>query len=198
MKNNCILITSHLNSKHKIDVALEQLNLIKSVSNLPIIFSSNYPIPKDIQKISNYSYYDKRNELTDFRMLFFWDLLQKDDTMGTEAKLMTRVVDHGFAHLNLMKRGGEFCKMLGYDYMYHFNYDVFLTKDNLETYIKYCEDKNNVFFEFKRFDDADSIDISDGDVGLHTRIFYTHIDNFNETIQKGLSKYPEVDIKHDR
>ena len=56
MKNNCILITSHLNSKHKIDVALEQLNLIKSVSNLPIIFSSNYPIPKDIQKISNYSY----------------------------------------------------------------------------------------------------------------------------------------------
>ena len=198
-KKDCILITSHLNNKIKVDVALEQIELLRNCTDLPIIFVGNFPIPRSIQRVVDMAYYDKRNEMITQRLLLFWDLLQPDDTLGSQAKLMTRVRDHGAAHLHQIRRGAKFCESNGYTHMFHFNYDVFMSEEDMKCYIDYCKNENNLLFEFKRFNDHDVIEDPDcGHIGSHTRIFYVNIDDYVSAIDKELFVYPKTDIPHDK
>ena len=56
--------------------------------------------------------------------------------------------DHGVAHINQMLKGMKLCKSLGYKKVFHLNYDVFFTEENLNKFISIGETKKNIFVDF--------------------------------------------------
>lgn len=80
MNDTCIVLCGWINNKEKEDNLVELINKIRSLCDYPIIFSTHYPLNKEIQKKIDYYIYDKNNNIltieeyikmgTEFR--FFW------------------------------------------------------------------------------------------------------------------------------
>lgn len=127
--NPCILITSHLNNSDKVEVAH---NLVDSLQDkgLPIIFVGNFPIPQELQQKVDYTLNVKENPVAN-RSIVWWEVHDNFlNSQDTPIALHRIVWDYGYAHLHQSIKGFKLCQSLGYDYVYHFNYDVEITNDN--------------------------------------------------------------------
>lgn len=181
----CFLITSHLSHNKLINVASEQLDLLNRIG-LPIIFVGNYPIPKDIQLKTHYTLYDKDNPTID-RILLLWDSFSTDPILGKDIMAYRTNTDHGVAHLTQMLTGMKFCNALGYDKVFHLNYDVSFTPDNLNKFISIGDCKKNIFIDFYGEQDGDTM-VEDS-LGIKTTIFMINPNDFINIIEKNLHLY---------
>jgi len=122
MKSSCILVSSHLNSLEKEEIALKTLTSLKE-SGLPIILVGNFPINTSLQEIADYTLHVKENPKVNRFMVI---------QNGGKRKTLP---DHGFAHLHQISKGFYLCEALDYTYVYHFNYDVNIDKENLTKFL---------------------------------------------------------------
>lgn len=136
--NSCILITSHLNTDIKHNIALDLVKYLSFNTDLPIIFVGNFPIDKTIQEHTEYTLYLKNNPTTRYKREITWN----NNTSW----------DYAYAHQVQMIEGFNICKSKGYDYVYHFNYDVSLDKNNLHKFL--YEGKEGKFIYFPWGPDA--------------------------------------------
>ena len=118
MLNSCILITSHLNSPDKEQIALGLIDFLKD-KNLPIIFVGNYKIPESIQEKVDWVFYTKENPSIN-RHMHVWHQLPFDPKFKTNIAYK----DYGYAHLLQTYRGFKLADNLGYDHVIHINYDM--------------------------------------------------------------------------
>jgi len=135
---SCILFTSHLNTPEKIDTAHMAVSNIKKETDLPIIFTGNYPIPISIQQQVNYSLYTDKNPIA------------KKPRIVSCGDAHT--IDYGFANFTQILLGMEFCKSLGFDYAHQLNYDVFLEDGEYDRLIE--KSKNGDFLYYPWGDDG--------------------------------------------
>jgi len=176
--NSCILIISHLNEQFRIDTAINQIKLIRKNTDLPIVHVGNFPIPKEVQELCNYTFYDERNYLLE-EPLVYWSLLGDDDILGKNIKLTKfGQFNHGFAVVFLILSGIKFCEMLGFNHVFQMHYDSFMDDQDFKYFLDKCESKN-VFFEFRE----KSSEKSDY---FTSAIFAVNIDDFKSTIEEDL------------
>lgn len=135
--NPCILITSHLNSQHKTDIALKFIEFLKTKS-LPIVVAGNFPIPIEVQKEVNHSLFINENPMVN-RISYAWKHLPSN-AFGEGLRGITSNVDYGYAHLHQTLSGFKLCQSLGYDYVYHLNYDASLTDEEYDKMLNTTKD----------------------------------------------------------
>jgi hypothetical protein len=160
--NSCILITSHLNTPKKIKAAEEALHNLKEKTDLPIIFMGNYPIPVSIQHLVNYSLYTDDNRKA-----------KSPRYLNYKGK---RIWDYGYPHLVQMLNGMIFIKVLGFEYVHHFNYDVILEEGEYEKLVEKGKDGEFLYYAW-------------GNDGISTCIFSIKPDMFIDVIGKYLHYY---------
>jgi len=177
--NPVILITSHLDTKEKIKVASEQIRKFKEYTNIPLIHASNYPIDHDIQRLSDYNF-SKENEISN-RYSIMWNSINIGDKEGI-LKLIKKVPDYGYSHLELMLAGFKVGKSLGFNYIYHLNYDASLKKKDFDIFIQNGKDSNPMFYKYN---------LVNNDIRVTTILFSIPTDDFINALDKKLPLYKE-------
>lgn len=145
--NTCILITSHLSEPYKEQVALELLDFL-SDKNLPIIFVGNYPLSQKIQSKSDYTLNIKENP-RGTRFTIAWYQIPSN-VLDMDCKLVKVTADYGLAHLHQTLIGFKFCKSIGYDYVYHLNYDMDFQPEAFDKFIHKGKLGEPLFFNWGR------------------------------------------------
>jgi len=141
--NSCILITSHLNSSHKIEIALNLIQSLKDKS-LPIVVVGNFPIPTEVQKEVTHSLFVNENPMVN-RISFAWKHLPPN-ALGENLRGITSNTDYGYAHLHQTLKGYKLCQSLGYDYVYHLNYDASITDEEYNKMITTTQEYTPMVF----------------------------------------------------
>lgn len=137
----CILITSHLNNERKINAAKSLLTYL-SDKGMTIILIGNHAIPYEFQDMCSWVIYGDENPK--FNRYYTAHSFIWFEKYNKTLKLSVNVDDHGFAHLLLMYRGFKFANDLGFDYVYHLNYDVKFMEDGWRILNDMIGDNNNV------------------------------------------------------
>jgi hypothetical protein len=142
--NSCVLITSHLNNQAKIDEALKLIEFLQD-KDLPIIFAGNFPIPASIQEKIEWALYTKENPRIS-RDSYTWHHLPD---LGFNQKLCswTRCQDYGYAHLFQAYRGFKLAESLGYEHVFHINYDINLNLDFWESLLNKTSKFPNIVYK---------------------------------------------------
>jgi hypothetical protein len=149
--NSCILITSHLNDPYKEKVALELLDFLQD-QELPLIFVGNSPFSKKIQSKSDYTLNIKENP-RGTRFTTAWYQIPSN-VLDMECRLNKSSADYGLAHLHQTLIGFKFCKSIGYDYVYHLNYDMDLQPEAFNEFIHKGKLGEPLFFNWGREENA--------------------------------------------
>lgn len=150
------IVTSHLNSQSKIEIAIELLLKLKEQGR-KIIMVGNYPFTKEVVEQCDYCFYVRENPIAGFYRVFH----SVDARFNINRKYTISVVeDYGPAHMLLMKRGFEIARNLGISEAIHLNYDVDPNSEILNTIDEYqgntvfdahenAETINTTFFKFE-------------------------------------------------
>lgn len=171
MNKRCVLISSHLNTNEKINIALNTVNFLKE-KNIPVIFTGNYYIPEEIQKNCDWSFYTKENPTIN-RGMNSWYTTPNVETFGRKLKVNYISHDYGYAHLLQIYRGFNLAKSLNYDYVIYLNYDIILTEENWNTIEKLTEDNRNLVHGRYSYTEHGETIIIDNEVEAHIFCFKT-------------------------
>lgn len=174
--NKCILITSHLDNDKKINSAKSLLNYL-SDKGLPIIFIGNHKIPYEFQDICSWVIYGDENP--HFDRYYIPQSTIWLNRYGGELKLNVKVIDHGFAHLLLMYRGFRFAHTLGFDYVYHLNYDIEFLEDGWGILNNMIGPGNNIVKSWQ-----------DEHLGYETNLFCFRLNELILCFDEHLRNYP--------
>ncbi len=140
-----------MNEPYKEQVALELLDFL-SDKNLPIVFVGNYPLSQKIQSKSDYTLNIKENP-RGTRSTIAWYQIHPS-TLGMDCRLVRLEADYGVAHLHQTLIGFKFCKSIGYDYVYHLNYDMDLQPEAFDKFIHKGKLGEPLFFNWGREENA--------------------------------------------
>jgi len=173
--NSVILITSHLNSDEKINVITKHIKELKKNVKLPIIHATNYYVDHEIQNMFDYTII-KKNEKS-VRYCIAWDFVNINNN---HYKLIKKANDHGFSHIDLMLFGFRFCKSLGFNYVYHLNYDVELSDESLNKFLSNGNDQKNKFYKYN---------LINNDVRITNNLFSINTDEFINAVTPKLELY---------
>lgn len=172
-----ILVTSHLNSKEKIDVIKETISKYKKYTNIPFIHASNYIVDQEIQKLFDYTVI-KENAKSN-RMVMAWGIVDIDNK---PYKLIKKASDYGFSHLDLMLYAFKICKSLDFNYVYHINYDAFLDKENFGKFINNGINKEHKFYPYN---------LKNNDIRITTILFSIGVDDFINALSSKIEIYKQ-------
>jgi len=174
-KESVILITSHLNSEEKINVFKENISEIKKFTNIPIIHATNNVVDLETQGIVDYTI-QKNNPKTN-RFSLAWNLLRIN---GSQFKFIKKNYDHGYAHIDLMLYGFKVAKTIGFKYIYHLNYDVFLNEREFNEFIDNGKNGETNFYKYK---------LKNEGIKITTVIFSIKVDDFINAVDCKIQLY---------
>lgn len=157
INKNLVIILSHCDTKEKLKILENNIQLLKS-NNFDILLTSHIPLPENIQSQVEYLIYDKSNPILHWpkRGMTFWKTL----STGTEnLKLINILPDYGWTAFNQFLTSSHLGLSLEYDYYSFINYDVIFTPQLIETMklphnflcSKVYESKNQKGFRFPSF-----------------------------------------------
>jgi len=145
--SSCILISSHLNSPYKVSTAIKNIKNIKNLSNLPIVFVGNYVIPKEIQTLVNFCFYQSHNSTIN-RFTFNQVSTPKNNGLFDDNSLfVVKYRDYGYAHLEQIYNGMKLVESLGFNHVIHFNYDIEVNDISFTKLKKLLSLNKNIFFK---------------------------------------------------
>jgi len=177
MSNSVIVITSHLNSEEKVDVINKQIDKLKKYTDIPLLHASNFLVKENIQEKFDYTVI-KKNELSN-RYSISWQIINEGDKYKN-YKLLKKVHDHGYSHLDLMLYAFKICKSLNFDYVYHINYDCLFDEDNFKKFINNGLDKKQKFYKYK---------LINNDIRITTQVFSIKTNEFISALEPKLNLY---------
>ena len=157
INKNLVIILSHCDTKEKLKILENNIQLLKS-NSFDILLTSHIPLPESIQSQVEYLIYDKSNPILHWpkRGMTFWKTL----STGTEnLKLINILPDYGWTAFNQFLTSSHLGLSLEYDYYSFINYDVIFTPQLIETMklphnflcSKVYESKNQKGFRFPSF-----------------------------------------------
>lgn len=179
MYKSGILVTSHLNNKHKIDVAKKQINQLKQYSNLPIIHASNYQVDSELQKLFDYTIIKKNEQSNRYSMA--WNSINIPEKYEN-YRLIKLSHDYGYSHIDLMLFGFKFCKSIGLEYIYHINYDCIFEETHFNTFIQNGIKRNPNFYRYN---------LKNNNIKITTQVFSINVDDFINAVEKKIHFYKD-------
>jgi len=175
----CILVTSHINNSEKIKIAHKLVDFLQD-KKLPVIFAGNFPIPIEIQQKVDYTLNIKENPRPN-RYAVFWELVDPKIEWGENLYAEFVEWDYGYAHLHQILKAIKLCQSLGYDYVYHLNYDIELSEENFYKFINRGEKGDPLFFPWGEGEDYN----------FATNIFALPCNTYVNSIEPVLNLYKE-------
>lgn len=140
MKTDVVSITSHANTKEKINILRNCIEKFKSYG-YDIILNSHISLPEEIINLVDYFIYDKNNSLITWQefdtvggAIVFW---MSNDKFYIEKKLD---FNHGFAVLKMLKNSAALAASNGYKNIHFVDYDYIINDPEL---LKKHSDKLN-------------------------------------------------------
>lgn len=170
-----ILVTSHLNSKEKIDVIKETISKYKEYTDIPFIHASNYMVDQETQKLFDYTVI--KENVKSNRVVMAWNTINID---SKPCKLVKKASDYGFSHLDLMLYAFKICKSLGFNYVYHINYDALLDRENFDKFISNGVNKEHKFYPYN---------LKNNDIRITTILFSIGVDDFINALNPKIKIY---------
>ena len=128
-----ICITSHCNSKDKIDILKSNIELFKN-KGYDILLFSHIPLPRSIVTTVDHYVYNNDNQILNYPDIYQINRITiKNGDKWVQLQRYTSTIH--WAYLNQLKYIGHYCSGLSYNHYLFINYDVNIT-DNMLQYIK--------------------------------------------------------------
>lgn len=133
----CFLIISYCDTDIKVDALKKCINNLKQFK-IDMCLYAHYPISNNIQNDINYYIYDKSNPIFKYpeKSMHFWRNFNN-------FQMEIYVEDYGYSVIQMIKRGFNYLKNLGYDRIFILNYDVILDFKILDIVV---EEECNLFY----------------------------------------------------
>ena len=157
INKNLVIILSHCDTKEKLEILENNIQLLKS-NNFDVLLTSHIPLPKNIQSQVEYLVYDKSNPILHWpkRGMTYWKTFSTD---VESLKLVNILPDYGWTAFNQLLTSSHLGLSLEYDYYSFINYDIIFTQQMIETMklpydflcSKVYESKNQDGFRFPSF-----------------------------------------------
>ena len=150
-----VLINSYCDSQEKIDVLVENINILKSVG-LDIMLYSPILLPTEVIEICTYFIYNKENHILHFpeKGVYCYNTSDYD---GKRYVIKKMLKDYGWANIYQVKKLSEFALTFDYTHFYNIIYDLVIDENVL----------NNIFSEKK----CNFFKFHEHNVSLHFMIF---------------------------
>lgn len=150
-----VLINSYCDSKEKIDVLIENINILKS-HGLDVMLYSPILLPNEVIDTCTYFIYNKENHILHFpqKGVYCYNV---SDYNGKRYVIKKMLKDYGWASIYQFKKLSEFALTFDYTHFYHIIYDLVIDENVL----------NNIFSEKK----CNFFKFHEHNVSLHFMIF---------------------------
>ena len=144
-KEEAYVICTYPKTQAVVDTTIECIKSLRKNSNRKIIISAHCPVPKELQDMVDYVFYEKNNLLT--KHTFYSGYWMWHDQYDTHVNLKGEDNDryHGPACYTSFYNPATFAKGLGIEKLYYINFD-YLLKDS--SYIDYISEKLNTHDTF--------------------------------------------------
>tara|TARA_R110000772_G_scaffold245205_1_gene358628 strand:+ start:27 stop:2003 length:1977 start_codon:yes stop_codon:yes gene_type:complete len=139
------VVCTYPNTQAIVDTTIECIKSLRKNSKRKIIISSHGAVPKELQDMVDYVFYERNNLLT--KHTYYSNYTCNTDLFNTHINLKGEDNDryHGPACYTSFYNPATFAKGLGIHKLHYINFD-YLLKD--ETYINYISDKLNTHDTF--------------------------------------------------
>ena len=139
------VVCTYPNTQAIVDTTIECIKSLRKNSKRKIIISSHGAVPKELQDMVDYVFYERNNLLT--KHTYYSNYTFNTDLFNTHVNLRGEDNDryHGPACYTLFYNPATFAKGLGIHKLHYINFD-YLLKD--KTYINYISDKLNTHDTF--------------------------------------------------
>mgnify|MGYP006074866027 CR=1 FL=1 len=139
------VVCTYPNTQAIVDTTIECIKSLRKNSKRKIIISSHGAVPKELQDMVDYVFYERNNLLT--KHTYYSNYTCNTDLFNTHINLKGEDNDryHGPACYTSFYNPATFAKGLGIHKLHYINFD-YLLKD--ETYINYTSDKLNTHDTF--------------------------------------------------
>jgi len=136
------IVLSYADTEYRKNLLKRCLESIKT----EIILSSHYPIDTETQLLTDWSIYEKKNELLfkeDYHKYgIFYEYWKKDENGIIQTKSFD--FDHSYTVYKLMQIGLRFAKSVGKKYIHLINYDYTPTQSVLNEHLEYLKQGNDL------------------------------------------------------
>jgi hypothetical protein len=149
------LINSYCNSKEKIDVLLENINILK-FHGLDVMLYSPLVLPNEVIELCNYFIYNKENKILHFpeKGVYTYNVTSTNDKQYIIKKMLK---DYGWASIYQVKKLSDIALTFDYTHFYHIIYDLVIDEAVIKNILS---EKSFNFFKFHEHE-----------VSLHFMIF---------------------------
>lgn len=124
IKKDIIAIISYCDTEEKINVLIDNINLIRNkYSNFEIVIQANYPLPENVQKIVDYYFYMDLNK-SSYSPIIVWRTLP----FFTKKFIYSCDEDHGYSVCQMINHIAKY--FIQYDKVLLMNYDAVLEDEH--------------------------------------------------------------------
>ena len=150
-----VLINSYCDSKEKIDVLLENINILKS-HGLDVMLYSPLILPNEVLELCDYFIHNKENKILHFpeKGVYTYNVTSIGDKQYIIKKMLK---DYGWASIYQVRKLSDIALTFDYTHFYHIIYDLVIDDSVIKNIFS---EKNFNFFKFHEHD-----------VSLHFMIF---------------------------
>tara|TARA_R110000751_G_C13783340_1_gene481248 strand:- start:1797 stop:3758 length:1962 start_codon:yes stop_codon:yes gene_type:complete len=144
------VICTYPNTQAIVETTIECIKSLRKNSKRKIIISAHCPVPKELQDMVDYVFYEKNNLLT--KHTFYSGYWMYHDQYDTHVNLKGEDNDryHGPACYTSFYNPATFAKGLGIKKLYYINFDYILKDSSYIDYISKKLNKHDTFFgEYK-------------------------------------------------
>jgi hypothetical protein len=169
--NDCIIISAYPNTEAATQITKNSILKVKHL-NIPIILTSHFPIPIELQELVDYCVFDTNNILTTHT--FYQMAWYKSPTYYTELNIAAEKnnIYHGPAVYTNYYNGIALARLMGFENALCWNYDVVLNDTTqIDTFRRELNKKKAVM---KKSDAQEGNALLTVRFGMNTQFFLEH------------------------
>jgi hypothetical protein len=135
IKDKIIAITSYCDTATKLNVLIENINIIRSrFPGLKIALHANYPLSDEIQKMVDKYFYEDLNYTDDNKWIWYWNIMMNPE--GTfsyfNKKFFYSIQDSGYSVFQQIRALTKY--LIDYKWILLINYDTCVEEIRIEDY----------------------------------------------------------------
>jgi len=145
-KEEAYVVCTYPNTQAAISTTIDCINSLRKNSNRKIIISSHCAVPKELQDMVDYVFYEKNNLLT--KHTFYSNYTYHTDLFNTHVNLRGEDNDryHGPACYTSFYNPATFASSLGIDKLHYINFDYILKDEEYIDYVSNILNTHDTFF----------------------------------------------------
>lgn len=135
IKDKIFGITSYCNTKEKLDVLIDNIQLIrKKFPEFKIAHQSNYPLSEDVQRMTDMYFYEDLNHIDSNKWIYYWNIIMNPDLTHPyfNKKFYYSILDTGFSVFQQIKKLTKY--LIEYKQVILINYDTIVEDIKIEDY----------------------------------------------------------------